>query len=223
MKKQKLMTMAICTFFFSAAVNVNAQFEAGRKMIGLNMTYSSSENVTPGSSINNTRKNTDMQVSPQFSYFFNNNISLGLAVMILNSTNESASSWGKSKTKNSGMGFMVGSRIYSSNDHKLRFFANPQIGLMMQSGETEDLSNNPDPKQTMNSTDLGLILGGGFTYMFSPNWGLDFGIGNLAALTSSNMEIKTDGLTESETRKSLDLTIAPLDLGTFTFGVNYFF
>lgn len=223
MKKQKLMTMAICALFFGAAANVNAQFEAGRKMIGLNMSYSSSEVTIPNSSSNNTSKSTDMQVSPQFNYFFNNNISLGLTVMILNSTDENQSTWGKSKTKNSGFGFMVGSRIYSNNDHKLRFFANPQIGLMNMSGETEDLSSNPSPKQTMKSTNLGLIVGGGFTYMLSSNWGLDLGIGNLAALTSTNMEIKREGVSESETRKSLDLTIAPLDLGSFTFGINYFF
>lgn len=69
MKKQKLMTMAICALFFGAAANVNAQFEAGRKMIGLNMSYSSSEVTIPNSSSNNTSKSTDMQVSPQFNYF----------------------------------------------------------------------------------------------------------------------------------------------------------
>ena len=223
MKKQKLMTMAICALFFGAAANVNAQFEAGRKMIGLNMSYSSSEVTIPNSSSNNTSKNTDMQVSPQFNYFFNNNISLGLTVMILNSTDENQSTWGKSKTKTSGLGFMVGSRIYSNNDHKLRFFANPQIGLMNMSGETEDLSSTPGPKQTMKSTDLGLMLGGGFTYMLSPNWGLDLGIGNLAALTSSTMEVRTEGDNNAQTSKTLDFAIAPLDLGSFTFGINYFF
>ncbi len=223
MKKQNLMTMAICALFFSAAVNVNAQFEAGRKMIGLNMSYNSFEDASGGSSSINNRKSSEMQLLPQFHYFFNNNISLGLGVVMMNSTNELESSWGKSKSKTSGMGFVVGSRIYSNNDHKLRFYANPQIGLMMGSGENEDLSNNPGPKQTMKSTDLGLIVGGGFTYMLSKNWGLDLGIGNLAALTSSEMEIKTEGVADPQTNKSVDFSFAPIDLGSFTFGLNYFF
>ena len=93
----------------------------------------------------------------------------------------------------------------------------------MGSGENEDLSNNPGPKQTMKSTDLGLIVGGGFTYMLSKNWGLDLGIGNLAALTSSNMEIKTEGVADPQTNKSVDFSFAPIDLGSFSFGLNYFF
>lgn len=224
MKKQKLMTMAICALFFGAAANVNAQFEAGRKMIGLNMSYNSMEDVSGGSGSVNSRKSTDLQVIPQFNYFFKNNISLGIGIAIMNSSSEDESTWGgKSKTKTSGFGLMIGSRIYSNNDHKLKFFANPQIAYMSRSGEREDLSSTPGPKQTMKSTDLGLGIGGGFTYMLSPNWGLDLGIGNLAALTSSNMEVKTDGVAEPQTSKSLDLSIAPLDLGSFTFGINYFF
>ena len=223
MKKQNLMTMAICALFFSAVGNVEAQFEAGRKMIGLNMTYSSSENASGGSGSTNNRKTSDMVMIPQFNYFFNNNVSLGLGVIILNSKDESESAWGKSKSTTSGLGFLVGSRIYANNDHKLRFYANPQVGLMMGSGESEDLSSNPGPKETMKSTDLGLMLGGGFTYMLSKNWGLDLGIGNLAALTSSDLEIKTEGVAEVDTRKSVDFTFAPIDLSTFTFGLNYFF
>ena len=67
------------------------------------------------------------------------------------------------------------------------------------------------------------MVGGGFTYMLSENWGLDLGIGNLAAVTSSSMEVKTEGIADPDTQKSLDFTLTPLDLGTFTFGVNYFF
>ena len=224
MKKQKLMTMAICAFFFSAAVNVNAQFEAGRKMIGLNMSYNSEEDVSVGSTSNNTRKSTDMQLSPQFNYFFNNNISLGIGIAILNSSIEDESAWGgKSKTTTSGFGLMVGSRIYANNDHKLRFYANPQIGLVSISGEKEDLSSTPDPKQTMKSTNMGLMVGGGFTYMLSKNWGLDLGIGNLASITSSSMEVKTAGIADPDTQKSLDFKLTPLDLGSVAFGINYFF
>jgi outer membrane protein W len=223
MKKKNLMIVAMFTLMISSSVKLNAQFEAGRKMIGLNMSYNSMEDASGGSSSLNNRKGSEMQLLPQFNYFFNNNISLGLGVVIMNSTNELESSWGKSKSKTSGMGFVVGSRIYSNNDHKLRFYANPQIGLMMLSGEKEDLSPNPDPKQTMKSTNLGLIVGGGFTYMVSKNWGLDFGIGNLAALTSSDMEVKTEGVANAETSKSIDFTFAPIDLDSFTFGLNYFF
>jgi outer membrane protein W len=223
MKKKNLMIVAMLTLMISSSVKLNAQFEAGRKMIGLNMSYSSFEDNS-GSNAMDKRKGTSMQLSPQFNYFFNNNISFGLGVMLLNSTEEDESSWiGNSKRKTSGFGFMVGSRIYSNNDHKLRFYANPQIGLMMQSGENEDLSPNPGPKQTMKSTNLGLIVGGGFTYMVSKNWGLDFGIGNLAALTSSDMEVKTEGVANAETSKSVDFTFAPIDLSSFTFGINYFF
>lgn len=224
MKKQKLMTMAIFALFFGAAANVNAQFEAGRRMIGLNMTYSSSEDVDESSSVIYTRKSTNLSLSPQFNYFFNHNISFGIGIAILNSSNETDyQNVSNTKSKTSGFGLIIGSRIYSNNDHKLRFFANPQIDFLSRSGEREEISQFPDPKQTMKSTDIGLGIGGGFTYMLSPNWGLDLGIGNLAALTSSTMEVRTEGDNNAQTSKTLDFAIAPLDLGSFTFGINYFF
>ena len=213
------------TFMISSSVKLNAQFEAGRKMIGLNMSYNSEEDVSVGSTSNNTRKSTDMQLSPQFNYFFNNNISLGIGIAILNSSIEDEfAGGGKSKTTTSGFGLMVGSRIYANNDHKLRFYANPQIGFMSTSGEKEVwFFSTPGPKQTMKSTNMGLMVGGGFTYMLSKNWGLDLGIGNLASITSSSMEVKTEGIADPDTQKSLDFKLTPLDLGSVAFGINYFF
>ncbi len=223
MKQQKLITLAICALFFGAAEKVNAQFEAGKKMVGLTISHSSTDDAYKNSGITQSRKNTNLFLLPQFQYFFKNNISIGLGVAMINSTSESELTWGKTKTKSSGFGFLVGSRIYANNDHKLRFFANPQLGLIKESGETEDLSPNPGPKQMMTSTQKLVSIGGGFTYMINKNWGLDFGIGNLLALTASDMEVKYDGDSAFETSKAVDFSVAPLDLGSFAFAVNFFF
>ncbi len=224
MKKQKLMTLAICTLFFSTAEKVNAQFEAGKRMVGLSITHSTSDDAyNNGSGGAQSRKSSNFLLYPQFQYFYKNNISLGIGVVLINSTSESELSWGKSKTKTSGYGFSVGSRIYANNDHKLRFFASPQLGLIKESGETEDLSPNPGPKEMMTSTQKLVSVGGGFTYMINKNWGLDFGIGNLFTINSSEMEVKYEGDSSSETSKSVDFMLAPLDLSSFAFAVNYFF
>ena len=68
MKKQNLIIGTLCAIFFGATLNVNAQFELGRKMVGLNMMYNSTEDAKGGTP--NPDKNSASIINPKFEYFF---------------------------------------------------------------------------------------------------------------------------------------------------------
>ena len=222
MKKQNLIIGTLCAIFFGATLNVNAQFELGRKMVGLNMMYNSTEDAKGGTP--NPDKNSASIINPKFEYFFKQNTSFGVGFLLLNGSSERDGLNGKINEKMSGLGLLIGSRIYSASDSRFRFYANPQLGFLSMNQESEEFFGSvSQSKSTSKSTNLSATLGGGFTYMLNNHWGLDLGIGNLISFTSTNTESKQDGSADTDIRKSLNFSMAPLDLGSFSFGINYFF
>jgi hypothetical protein len=222
MKKQNLIIGTLCAIFFGATSNVNAQFDLGRKMVGLNMMYKSTEDIMGGSS--NTDKNSLSIINPKFEYFFKQNISFGVGFLLINGSSERDGFSGKTKEKMSGLGLLIGSRIYSTSDSRFRFYANPQLGFSSMNQESEDFNGTVSQrKSTSKATNISATLGGGFTYMLNNHWGLDLGIGDLISFTSNTTEKKQDGSPDTDVSKSLDFSMAPIGLGSFNFGINYFF
>ncbi len=71
----------------------------------------------------------------------------------MNGSSERDGFSGKTKEKLSGLGLLIGSRIYSASDGRFRFYANPQLGFSSMNQESEEfLGSVSQSKSTLKST-----------------------------------------------------------------------
>ena len=205
-------------------IKLSAQFELGRKLVGLTFqnTYDEEFKYTATNSTVTTIDKSNL-FSIGGGYFIKNNISLDLSLIVISAENEIIEPGELQQINLSGIGFSLGSRIYAPTEKRFKFFANPGISFLPNSGQIEQYRNGMIISSgRIESFAFVLGVGGGFTYMINNHLGLDVSIGNLAGYNYSLNKVTQAGQITYQKQKS-ESKINPITEGSFIFGVNYFF
>ena len=206
------------------AIELSAQFELGRKLVGLTIQNTYDEEFkynTANSTITTIDKSNLFAIGG--GYFIKNNISLDFSLIAISAESEIIEPGDLQQINLSGIGFSFASRIYAQSENRFKFFANPGISYLPNSGKIEQFSNGMLTNTgRIESFAFVLGIGGGFTYMLNNHLGLDVSIGNLGGYTYSMNKVTQAGQITYQKQKS-ESKINPITAGSFIFGVSFFF
>lgn len=188
MKLQNLLILFFVVFSFA----LNAQIAKGTKYLGGSLGFNSSKDKSDGA-----EAETNWNVSPEFGYFFKDNMSVGVSLGI---------NGGKSgDLSTSGFSGLVYVRKFWNASDKFHVFGGLNAGYLANTVSND----NNDFKQNT----IGAFLDLGIWYNVSEKWSIAGRFGNLGFASTSNPDDDQDGSTEFGL--NVNTTTAPFSLGLY--------
>lgn len=187
--------------------------------IGGNAGYNSSTTDLSGDT---DPKTSGGSFGPQFGYWVNDNIAVGLGLSYSSTTSENGSEGGVLDYKSKDVtGFTVSPfvRYYKKMD-KFALYGELNIGIGSGKTSWSDVTNSTGGTVTVPDAEtksFALNVGPGVQYWFSDNWSMNTTIGLLHYGTDT--QVGQDGA-DDVTTSSLDFG---LDMTSLNFGLNYHF
>jgi hypothetical protein len=185
----KIFTIFVCVVF---SYTLNAQIAMGTKYIGGNVGFNSSKDKAEGA-----ESETEWSFSPEFGYFFKDNMAAGIALGL------NGAKAGDNKT--SGFNGLVYVRRFWNASDKFHVFGGLNVGY----GANTITIGSTDSKQNV----FGAFLDLGVWYQVSNSWSVAGRFGNLGFASTSNPDDDQDG--SSQFGLNVDTSTGPFSLGLY--------